>query len=265
MNIAVIGRGLIGGSLEKAARRAGHSAAVFRGRAPSPDVSGFDVVFVALPHSAIVPAVRALAAGGTLKDGAAVVDICGVKRTICEELARVADGKSWRFVGGHPMAGKEKTGYENSCEDLFDGASMILTPYQDTPPETIAALESLFADMGFARTVKTTPERHDAIIAFTSQLCHVLSNAYVREPLAAEHDGFSAGSFRDLSRVGFPDPETWTELFIANSDALLAVLDRYAARLDVFRKALREKDAALVKAELSAAKPQTNETQGGKQ
>ena len=255
MNIAIIGRGLIGGSLEKAALRAGHSAAVFRGRGPSPDVSAFDVVFVALPYSAIAPKVRELAAGGTLKDGAFVVDICGVKRAVCRELEHVADGCNWRFVGGHPMAGKEKTGYENSCADLFDGASMILTPYPDTPSGALAPLERLFADMGFARTVKTTPERHDAIIAFTSQLCHVLSNAYVREPLAAEHDGFSAGSFRDLSRVGFPDPETWTELFIANSDDLLAVLDRYAARLDVFRKALREKDAVLVRSELASARP----------
>ena len=257
MNIAVIGRGLIGGSLEKAALRAGHQATVFRGRGPSPDVSPFDVVFVALPYSAIAPTVRALAAGGTLKDGAAVVDICGVKRTVCRELEHVADGRGWRFIGGHPMAGKEKTGYENSCANLFDGASMILTPYPGTPPEALAPLESLFADMGFARTVKTTPERHDAIIAFTSQLCHVLSNAYVREPLAAEHDGFSAGSFRDLSRVGYPDPDTWTELFIANSDALLAVLDRYAERLDVFRKALREKDAALVHSELASATAKT--------
>ena len=237
MRIAVIGRGLIGGSLEKAARRAGHETAIYAGRGPSPDVSGADVVFVALPLSATVPAVEALAAGGTLKDGALVVDVAGVKGPVSAALAKYAAGR-WRFVGGHPMAGKEKTGYANSTETLFDGASMILTPYPDTPPEDVEKLRALFASLGFARTVLADPATHDRKIAYTSQLCHLVSSAYLRDELYGMHDGFSAGSFRDLTRVGAPDPEIWTELFMANREELFDAAKRFAGRMQAFCRAL---------------------------
>lgn len=237
MRIAVIGRGLIGGSLEKAARRAGHAATIHPGRGPSPDVSAADVVFVAVPLSAVVPAVEALAAGGTLEDGALVVDIAGVKEPVCAALAKYATGR-WRFVGGHPMAGKEKTGYANSTETLFDGASMILTPFAGTPPEDVEKLRSLFASLGFARTVLADPATHDKMIAYTSQLCHLISSAYLRDELHAEHSGFSAGSFRDLVRVGAPDPQIWTELFMANREVLLDAARRFAGRMEAFCRAL---------------------------
>lgn len=252
MKTAVIGRGLIGGSLEKAALRAGFEASVFRGRGPAPDLSGFDIVFVATPPSAIAPIVDAIADGGTLKDGAVVVDIAGVKGAICDALAKYAGERRWHFVGGHPMAGKEKIGYENSSESLFDGASMILTPFAEDAagckagsfPRLLPRLESYFKALGFARIVVTDPRHHDEMIAFTSQLCHLMSSAYVREPLSAQHVGYSAGSFRDMVRVGAPDPDTWTELFFANRDALLPVLERYVGRLEDFRDALASGDRA---------------------
>ena len=209
MQIAVIGKGLIGGSFEKAAKRAGHEACVFD-KGEDFRVEGADVVFVAVPPSAVVSVVDAIAP--RLKEGA------------------------------DPMAGKEKTGYENSDAALFDGASMILTPYPTYGRAPLDMLEGLLGEMGFARIVYTTPAHHDEMIAFTSQLCHLISSAYVREPLAADHVGYSAGSFRDMVRVGAPDPDTWTELFFANREALLPVLERYIARMEEFRGALAADD-----------------------
>lgn len=242
MKVAVIGRGLIGGSIEKAALRAGHAASVFRGRGPTPDLAAFDLVFVAVPPAAIPPLVDSLAERGNLKDGAIVLDIAGVKRPICAALAKYASGRRWHFVAGHPMAGKEKVGYANSVATLFDGASMILTPFPETPASVLATLDAFFRSLGFGRVVMTDPAHHDEMIAFTSQLCHLISSAYVREPLSAAHAGYSAGSFRDMVRVGAPEPDTWTQLFFDNRDALLPVLDRYLARLRDFREALADDD-----------------------
>lgn len=246
MKTAIIGRGLIGGSLEKAAKRAGFEAEIFRGRGPLPDLSGFDIVFVATPPDAVVPVVEAIAAADTLDDGARVIDIAGVKTGICRALARYSLGGRWRFIGGHPMAGKEKTGYANSIETLFDRASMILTPPEEAIDEfrkrDLPALETYFKALGFGRVVVTGCEHHDAMIAFTSQLCHLISSAYVREPLAARHAGFSAGSFKDMVRVGAPDPDVWTELFFDNATHLVPVLERYISRLELFRNALATGD-----------------------
>ena len=142
------------------------------------------------------------------------------------------------------MAGKEKVGYENAVPNLFDGASMILTPFPETPQTVLATLDAFFRTLGFGRVVITDPAHHDEMIAFTSQLCHLISSAYVREPLSVSHAGYSAGSFRDMVRVGAPEPDTWTQLFFDNRDALLPVLDRYLARLRDFREALADDDRA---------------------
>ncbi len=238
MQIAVIGKGLIGGSFEKAARRAGHEVSVF-GRGDDFRVETADVVFVAVPPSAVVPVVDSIAS--RLKAGAVVVDATGVKGQVMRDLKKY-EFADWFFVGGHPMAGKERCGYENSCEDLFDGASMILTPFPTYGRAPLDTLEALLKELGFARIVYTNPAHHDEMIAFTSQLCHLMSSAYVREPLARDHVGYSAGSFRDMVRVGAPDPKTWTELFFANREALLPVLGRFIVRMEDFRAALEDDD-----------------------
>ena len=244
MQIAVIGKGLIGGSFEKAARRAGHDAVAFD-KGEDFRVEGADVVFVAVPPSAVVPVVDSISP--RLKEGAVVVDATGVKGAVCRDLMKYAFEKRWFFVGGHPMAGKEKSGYENSDAALFDGASMILTPFPTYGRAPLDMLEKLPRELGFARVVYTTPQHHDEMIAFTSQLCHLISSAYVREDLARDHVGYSAGSFRDMARVGAPDPDTWTELFFANREALLPVLDRYVARMENFRDALAAEDRGRVR------------------
>ena len=141
------------------------------------------------------------------------------------------------------MAGKEVNGYANSDAALFRGASMILTPYEWTPPGAVERLKELLVPVGFGRFVVTDPAHHDAMIAYTSQLAHVVSSAYVRDPLAESHSGFSAGSYQDMTRVATVDPDIWTDLFLFNSKSLDAVLSRLIDRLADYRAAVRDGDA----------------------
>ena len=246
--IAIAGMGLIGGSFYKAAKRAGHNVVGFDKGDPV-DVRDADVVLVALAPQTAIDWIRLHAS--EFKDGAIVVDTCGVKSAICTAFAKGADERRWTFVGGHPMAGKEVSGFANSDADLFRGASMILTPYPGTPPDIIGRLQALFAELGFGRVAITDPDFHDEIIAYTSQLCHIVSSAYLRDGLATRHDGFSAGSFRDLTRVGAPDPTLWSELFLTNRDALLPVLDRFISRMLSFRDAIASGDRTALASQLA--------------
>lgn len=241
MNVAVVGLGLIGGSFEKASRRAGHVvAALHHG-----DETGFenaDLVLVCLPPEAIVPWISRHAA--QFKAGCVVVDIAGVKRTILSSFEKAFPTGTglWTFVGGHPMAGREVSGYANALSTLFDGASMILVPRDAKAFPERARLEAFFRSLGFSRVVVTTAERHDAMIAFTSQLCHVIATAYSRDALVPETPGFSAGSYADMTRIATQDAEIWSALYLANAASLLPVLDRFMARLGDFRRALDEGD-----------------------
>ena len=141
------------------------------------------------------------------------------------------------------MACKEVGGFANASADLFRDASMILTPYPSCGRKPLDLLDGFFRELGFGRVVITTPAHHDRMIALTSQLAHVVSSAYVRDPLALEHAGYSAGSFQDMTRVARLDPGTWTDLFLANRSALLDVLNGLIGRLSEFQTALDAADA----------------------
>lgn len=247
MNVAIAGLGLIGGSFLKASEAAGYAVKGYH-HGDKPDFSDADLIIVAQPPLAIEPWIRANES--TFKEGAIVVDVCGVKKPLFDAFRLDYVGRKWHFVGGHPMAGKEVGGFANATPDLFRGASMILTPYPYTGRGPLDALDAYFRSIGFAQVVITTPEHHDEMIAFTSQLCHIISSAYVREPLAAGHGGYSAGSFRDMVRVGAPDPDVWTELFMLNREKLSAVLVRYIERLEDFREAISAGDASRIHAAL---------------
>ena len=244
MRIAIIGKGLIGGSFEKAAKRAGHEAAIFD-KGEDFRVEDADVVFVAVPPAAVVVVIDAIAP--RLKEGAIVVDATGVKTPVCDALRKYAFETRWVFVGGHPMAGKEKNGYENSDAALFDGASMILTPYPTYGRAPLDKLEKLLKEFGFARIVYTDPKHHDEMIAFTSQLCHVIATAYSRDGLKTYSDGFSAGSFADMTRIATQDEKIWSDLFLSDRDKLLPVLDRFISRLCEFRDALDRSDGGAIR------------------
>ena len=251
MTVGIRGLGLIGGSFERSFRAAGHEVLNLRD-APPADVGRCALVVVCLPPLLVAPWIRNHA--DDFAPGAFVTDAAGVKGAVCRELEDVARAAPWTYVGGHPMAGKEVSGYANSDANLFKGASMILTPYDWTPSANVERLKELLSPVGFARFVVTDPAHHDEMIAYTSQLAHVVSSAYVRDPLAASHSGFSAGSYQDMTRVATVDPDIWTDLFLANGEPLDAVLGRLIDRLAEYREAIRSGDAPRLHAILAAGR-----------
>ena len=246
--VGIRGRGLIGGSFEKAFVRAGHEVLDLK-TASAAEIGRCSLVVVCLPPLLVAPWIREHA--GDFAPGTIVTDAAGVKGVVCDRLQGVALSRGWVYVGGHPMAGKEVSGYANSDAWLFRGASMIFTPGEGTDGAVLERLKSWFSEIGFARFVVTTPARHDAMIAYTSQLAHVVSSAYVRDELAAGHLGFSAGSFQDMTRVATVDPAIWTDLFLSNRDALGAVLGRLIDRLGEYRAAIAAGDASRLEALLA--------------
>ncbi len=256
MNIGIVGLGLIGGSLARTAKlhtsatvigcdrdpqtiqQAILMGAIDREMAPG-DLETCDIVLVALYPAAIVRWITDHA--DQFRDDALVIDCGGVKQVICDQLVPLARGRKWHFIGGHPMAGRERSGFKYARDDLFDHASMILTPVEEELP-VLQRARDFFMDLGFRRVQFTTPRTHDEMIAYTSQLAHVVSSAYVKCPLAGQHKGFSAGSFADMTRVARLNEDMWTELFFDNREALLPEVDGLVARLAEYRDALRDND-----------------------
>ena len=244
MVVGIRGMGLIGGSFEKAFHKAGHEIVNLK-EASSEEIGRCNLIIVCLPPLMVAPWV--VEHKNDFADGALITDAAGVKGVVCPQVEPIAKTAKWIYVGGHPMAGKERSGYANSDADLYRGASMIFTPFDFTPSATVEKLKGIFAEIGFARFVVTDPAHHDEMIAYTSQHAHVVSSAYVRDPLAVKHLGFSAGSFQDMTRVATVDPDIWTDLFLSNRHSLDAVLTRLIERLAQYRDAIRGEDAAALR------------------
>ena len=244
MTVGIRGLGLIGGSFEKAFLRAGHNVVDLKD-ASLEKIRSCGIVIVCLPPLMVAPWI--IEHADDFADDAIVTDAAGVKGVVCNALREIAQKATWVYVGGHPMAGKERSGYANASADLFKGASMIFTPYGFTSADRVERLKAIFAEIGFARFVVTDPARHDEMIAYTSQLAHVVSSAYVRDRLSQSHLGFSAGSYQDMTRVATVDPDIWTDLFLSNSSALDSVLTRLIDRLSGYRDAIRSGDAATLR------------------
>ena len=266
LTIGIAGLGLIGGSLAKAYKRAGIKAVYgYDTNASILGIAKLDGAIdgvlneITIPHcDAILIAIYPGDAISYLESIASqipkdsiVFDCCGVKRTVCEQCFSIAETHGFTFVGGHPMAGKHTSGFKSSSADLFDGASMILVPKVTDDIQLFDHMEKALRPVGFGRLTVTTPEMHDKMIAFTSQLAHIVSNAYIKSPTARMHDGFSAGSYRDLTRVAWLDPNMWMELFLLNSDMLVQELDIFLDSLSQYRKALLENDKEALFALLS--------------
>ncbi len=257
MKIAVIGLGLIGGSIAKALKaftdhevlgadlreevecRAMLVDAIDQ-RLTLDDLGQCDMVFLAVYPQGLLDYLREN--GSRFKPGAVVLDTCGVKCAVCPEAERIAKENGFVFIGAHPMAGVEHAGFNASQGDMFQGASMILTPPTGTPIQVVDQVKQLCLRLGFAQAVITTPEHHDAMIAYTSQLAHVVSSAYVRTPKALEHRGFSAGSYHDMTRVATLDENLWTELFLDNQAALTEEVNQLISRLTQYRDAIAQGD-----------------------
>ena len=249
MTVLICGLGLIGASLAKTLKKNTTHTVLGWNRTPSVTekalidgvidrtgdidelMSDADITFVNFYPDAIVPFI--LEHKNSFKKDSIVTDSCGIKTKICKELEH--EKLNFYYVGAHPMAGREVGGYDNSQDTLFDKASFIVTPYENTPRNKVDALVGLAQDMKFARTVVTTPEHHDEMIAFTSQIAHVLACSYVLSPLAPMHPGYSAGSYRDVSRVARINAEMWSDLFIDNKDALVREVDDLVSNLMKFK------------------------------
>ena len=258
MTVGIVGLGLIGGSMAKSAKdRTGHTVygidkepetmtlARMSGAIDGPlnehNLPWCDLILLAIRPADAVAWVEENARMISAK--AIVVDLCGVKRNVCAAIAPIARKCGFTYVGGHPMAGRERSGFTASTENLFVDAYMILTPDERTDASHLETLKNFFTDLGFAGLTFSNPDEHDRIISYTSQLAHIVSSAYVKSPEAQKRRGFSAGSFRDMTRVARLDENMWTELFLDNADYLGAELDILIEHLQEYAKALKEKDA----------------------
>lgn len=254
MIIGIVGLGLIGGSLCKAIKkRTKYTCLGFDidkntinsaldEKAIDGVICGIgvcDMVFVCLHPTKTIDYI--LENKDKFKKGAVVCDVCGIKRYITDKVDGRLDGAD--FVGCHPMAGREFSGYGYSVDNLYDNASFIITKTDKTDINALEKVEKLAKELGFGKVVVTTPEFHDKTIAYTSQLAHVVSNAYVKSPTLQNESGFSAGSFLDLTRVAYLNADMWTDIFMQNREYLTYEIDTIIENLTKYSQVLKNGDS----------------------
>ena len=261
MTVGIIGLGLIGGSLAKAFRRDAsvtvlgwdtdasimefaQLAGAIHGPLRDEDLPQLDLLMLATYPEAVVEHLTRLAP--LLDAHTMVIDCAGTKEKVCQAVFPLAQQYGFRFLGGHPMAGTHNSGFKYSQADLFDGAPMVLVPPNFQDIRLMDEAKRKLGPVGFGRVSITSAEEHDRRIAFTSQMAHVISNAYIKSPTAREHDGFSAGSYKDLTRVAWLNPVMWAELFLENRENLIFELDTLLENLNACRMALEEKDREML-------------------
>lgn len=169
-----------------------------------------------------------------LKDGAVITDVSGVKEYVIENMKKILPDHV-DFVGGHPMAGREVGGYQSSTDTLFEGSSYLLTPNKENKPDSVALVREMAEYIGCRHVVTTTPEEHDAVIAYTSQLMHVMAVALCENPMIERSTYFSAGSLRDCTRVAVINEKMWSELFLENKTELAARIAEMQESLEKIR------------------------------
>ena len=277
MKVGIVGLGLIGGSMAKAWKtKAGctvlgwdASRAVVElaqvadaiDAVLTPDrLAECDVVMIAINPRDVIAYVQEHAA--KFGKDSLVIDCAGTKRDICEACFPIAQEYGFCFIGGHPMAGSHKGSFANSRANLFSGAPMVIVPPTFGDIVLLDRVKKLLLQLGFGKVSVTTAERHDSMIAFTSQLAHVVSNAYIKSPTALEHKGFSAGSYKDLTRVAWLNPTMWSQLFLENSDFLLRELDSLIGSLQEYRQALVDGDGDTLERLLAEGRDRKQEVDG---
>jgi len=262
MNVGIVGLGLIGGSMAKAIKeRTNHQVfgldckeetmqlALLSGSIGAPltkeTLPSCNLLLLALSPDSLLAWAKEHAS--LLSKDTVLVDLCGVKRMMSSALEPLAKQYGFKYIGGHPMAGKEVAGFKNAVSDLYVGASMILCPEEDSDIVLLDRLKHFFLSLGFATVIFSTPEEHDAIISYTSQLAHVVSSAYIKSPTSRKRMGFTAGSYKDMTRVARLNPDMWTELFLADADHLGEELDGLISNLSQYRDAIQANDAATLR------------------
>ncbi len=277
MKIGIAGLGLIGGSLAKAFKK--YSDATVYGYDIDSSITDIAQIYGATDHEltsdnitecdCVLISLYPRAAVEFLKDNAPhikpdtlVIDCCGTKRMVCKVGFELAKKHGFVFAGGHPMAGTHKSGFANSNEDLFKGACMVLVPPVFDDIILLERVKTVLKPAGFGQISVTTAEKHDKLIAFTSQMAHVVSNAYIKSPVANEHKGVSAGSYKDLTRVAWLNPDMWADLFIENKDNLLNELDFFINSLKEYRSAIAAEDDKKLRELLEEGRKRKEEVDG---
>lgn len=261
MNILTVGLGLIGGSLCKAMKKYTYHTVtgcdrnhdiefaalrdVAIDKAFDGNYSGYDLVIIALFPKAAEQFLRDNADRFT--KGTLITDVCGIKGDFSVRMKKTAEENGLRYVGIHPMAGKEFGGYYNSTADLFVKANFIIAPFDDSEENDINLLRGLAKEIGAGKIVVTSPENHDKMIAYTSQLAHIVSSAYVKSPELGLECGFSGGSFQDMTRIATMNEDMWTDLFMQNRRHLMYELDMLIQNLNKYNDALKNSDNAAMR------------------
>ena len=276
MNVGILGLGLIGGSLARAYTKAGHivfacesdesmmSFAQLAGVVNEPltkdNLSSCDLILLAIYPDG---------SAGWLEENAHlvnpqafVIDCCGIKREICRRCFPLAEKYGFTFVGGHPMAGSHYSGFKYSRSNLFQGSPMVLVPPRFDDIALLERVKDILAPCNFGFFSVTTAEEHDKMIAFTSQMPHILSNGFIKSPTAKNHKGFSAGSYKDLTRVAWLNPQMWAELCMDNRDNVMFELECYIQSLQAYYNALQSQDLETLTHLLDEGKRKKEEVDG---
>ena len=256
MTVGIVGLGLIGGSFAKAYHEAGvtvlasnrtEETLIFAmlsgavdGELTEENIGNCDLVIIAVFPEAAEAFLKRMAPHIGKKP--IVIDACGTKRKICSMCFPIAEEYGFTYLGGHPMAGTHKSGFKYARANLYHNAPMVIVPPSFDDIELLDRVKTLLAPLGFGSISVTTAEKHDELIAFTSQMPHIISNAYIKSPTAEKHKGFSAGSYKDLTRVAWLNPKLWAELFLENRDCVLSELDFFIDTLEQYRDAVKNND-----------------------
>lgn len=276
MKVGILGLGLIGGSLARAYALEGHSVlaaemdekilsfAMLCGAVEAPltqeNVGQCDLILLAIYPDGSAGWLEKM--GNLIAKDTLVIDCCGVKQQICRRCFPVAEKYGFTFVGGHPMAGSQFSGFKYSRWDLFAGQPMVLVPPRFDDIELLDRVKQSLEPCHFGSFSVTTAQKHDEMIAFTSQMPHILSNAFIKSPTAKAHKGFSAGSYRDMTRVAWLNPRMWAELFLENREPVLFELDTFIESLIKYRDALASENESALIALLEEGKRRKEEVDG---
>ena len=276
MTVGILGLGLIGGSMARAYAMAGHNvlacekdeqmlqfamlAGAVHGKLNTETIPSCDLILLAIYPGGSADWLEENAC--YVRKDALVIDLCGVKREICRRCFPLAESYGFTFVGGHPMAGSQFSGFKYSRAELFNGQPMVLVPPRFDDIVLLDRCKQALEPCGFGRFSVTTAQTHDRMIAFTSQMPHILSNAFIKSPAARNHKGFSAGSYKDLTRVAWLNPQMWAELFLENKDYTISELDIYIENLRAYRDALAQNDLQALTILLEEGKRRKEEVDG---
>ena len=276
MKVGILGLGLIGGSLARAYALEGHTvyaaekdesmlsfamlAGAVHGKLDETTIPCCELILLAIYPGGSAAWLEENA--HLVNRDALVMDCCGVKREICRRCFPLAQKHGFTFVGGHPMAGSHFSGFKYSRANLFTGQPMVLVPPVFDDIELLDRVKEALKPCRFGRFSVTTAEKHDKMIAFTSQMPHILSNGYIKSPTALEHRGFSAGSYKDLTRVAWLNSQMWAELFLENQDYVLEELDFYIQSLCAYRESIANRDISTLVTLLEEGKRRKEEVDG---